>query len=213
VIRRVLLLGAGSFAEETADVISETPGFELAGFVKNLEPPAEGETLLGLPIFWIDDAAALAGECLALGALSTTKRGPFLEQVAAAGFEFATVVHPSARISATSRLGEGTLASVRVLVASHVEIGRHVILNRAALIGHHTRIADCVTVGPGANIAGKVEIGERAYIGIGAVVRDHVSIGARAVVGAGSVVTKDVPEGAMVFGAPARIVKRGLEGY
>jgi acetyltransferase-like isoleucine patch superfamily enzyme len=43
-------------------------------------------------------------------------------------------------------------------------------------------------------------------------VRDHVEIGAHSVVGAGSVVTGSVPERVMVFGNPARIIKRNVQG-
>ena len=71
---------------------------------------------------------------------------------------------------------------------------------------------DYVTIGPGVNIAASCRIGEGAFLGIGAIVRDHVEIGAHSVVGAGAVVTGSVPERVMVFGNPARIIKRNVQG-
>ena len=39
-----------------------------------------------------------------------------------------------------------------------------------------------------------------------------MSIGSQSVVGAGALITKDVPARTMVAGAPARIVKREIDG-
>lgn len=211
-VKPLLVLGARIFAVEVADLVSEIPGFRVAGFVENMERERCRETLEGLPILWVDDIAALADSHWAVCSLGTTHRSRFIEQVAAYGIPFATLVHPSARISSRSFLGEGTLVSVGVVIASHTQLGRHVRVNRGALIGHHTVIGDYVTIGPGANIAGACRIGEATYIGIGAVVIDHITIGSHSVVGAGAVVTKDVPDNVQVVGVPARIVKENIQG-
>ena len=60
----------------------------------------------------------------------------------------ATAIHPGARISARSTVGEGSLVSPGVQVASHVRIGAHVRLNRGVLVGHNTEIGDVATLGP-----------------------------------------------------------------
>jgi sugar O-acyltransferase (sialic acid O-acetyltransferase NeuD family) len=168
--------------------------------------------LNGLPIHWIGDTAGLASKHLAVCGLATTHRSRFVEEATELGFRFATVLHPSARLSSTSLAGEGSILSAGAIVGAHTTLGRHVLVNRGALIGHHTRVADYVSVHPGANLAGACTIGEGAYIGMGAVVLDHLSVGAHAIVGAGAVVTKDVPERVQVVGVPARIVKEGVEG-
>jgi len=210
--RPLLVLGTRTFAEEVADIASETPGWRVAGFVENMDPARAGDELAGLPVYWVDEIADLTDTHWGLSGLATTHRSRFTDQVAALGLRFATVVHPSARISPTSTLGEGTVVSVAVVVASHTAVGRHVIVNRGALIGHHTEIGDYVSIQPGANIAGSCAIGVGTYIGMGAVVLDHVSIGAHSIVGAGAVVTKDVPDNVQVVGVPARIVKENVEG-
>lgn len=208
--RPLLVLGTRTLAEEVADLAADA-GFEIAGFVENMDRDRTGQ-LNGLPVHWIDDAAALASECLAVCGLATTHRSRFVEEAAELGFRFATVLHPSARLSSTSRAGAGSILSAGAIVAAHTTLGRHVLVNRGALIGHHTRVADYVSIHPGANVAGACTIGEGAYIGMGAVVLDHLSVGAHAVVGAGAVVTKDVPERVQVVGIPARIVKEGVAG-
>src|SRR5262249_56225682 len=126
----------------------------VGGFGENGGGEGCGETLEGVPVYWVEEVAQLAGSHWAVCALSTTQRSRFTEQVAAYGLRFATAVHPSARISAKTSIGEGTIVSVGAILASHTQVGRHVIINRGALIGHHTAIGDYVSIQPGANIAG-----------------------------------------------------------
>ena len=209
--RKLLICGTRSFAEEVADLAADA-GWEVAAFVENLEPEKAGGTLLGRPVVWVDELPELAATHAAICALVTTKRHRFTGQVEAHGVPFATVVHPTARISTRSTLGEGTLASAGTIVAAHTAVGRHTILNRGVLVGHHTVVGDHVSLLPGANVAGNVRIGDAAFVGMGALVLDNVEVGARAVVAAGSVVTRDVPEGFKVMGIPARPVGEAPEG-
>jgi sugar O-acyltransferase (sialic acid O-acetyltransferase NeuD family) len=211
-VERILILGTRAMAEEVWDLISDMPGFEVTAFVENMDQARCLETLEGLPILWIDDIAPYAATHKAVCALGTTHRSRFTDQATALGLGFATVVHPTARVSTHSPIGDGTIISAGVVVATRTEIGRHVFINRGALVGHHTRVGDYVSIMPGANVAGKCSIGEATYIGIGAIVIDGITIGAHSVVGAGSVVTKDVPANVQVVGVPAVIARENISG-
>jgi len=208
----VLILGTRSFSEDAFDVIDDTPGFRVTGFVENLDRDRCERPLLGLPVHWVDQLPRFAQTHRAICALSTTHRSKFTKQAESHGMLFATVVHPTARVSSRSTLDEGTLIGPGVVVAAFTALGRHVIVNRSASIGHHTTIGDHVAIQPGANIAGACEIHDAAYIGMGAVVIDKIRVGAHAVVGAGAVVTKEVPANVLVLGVPARVMKEGIAG-
>ena len=208
----LLVLGTRTFAVEVADLAGDVGDFRVTGFVENLEPSRCKETLEGLPIIWVDDLRNLVHSHQAVCGLSTTFRSRFTDQVDALGMRFASLVHPSARVSSTSSFDEGTIVSVGAIIASHTHLGRHVIVNRGALIGHHTQVGNFVTIQPGANIAGACRIGDATYVGMGAIVIDHITIGAHSVVGAGAVVTQDVPDNVLVAGVPARVVKENIPG-
>lgn len=208
----LVVLGTSNFAVEIADVASDCPEFELAAFVENLDVERCRETLEGLPVVWIGDAAELTSTHLAVCGLGTTKRRAFTDQAEALAFRFATVVHPTARVSSRSSLGAGTVVSAGAVVGAHTRLGRHVIVNRGALIGHHTEVGDYTSIQAGANVAGSCRIGSGVFVGMGALVIDHRTVGSHSVVGAGALVTKDLPERVLAVGAPARIVKEGIEG-
>lgn len=208
----LLVLGTHAFAEEVADLIDETPPFELMGFVENLDRERCANDLLGRRVYWVDELAHLPTSYELVCGIGTTKRQRYVQDVARFRQRFTTLIHPTAHVSRTAKIGAGGILSVNTIIASHAVIGRHVIINRAATVGHHTRVGDFVTISPAATIAGKCEIGDGAYIAMGSIVIDYVKVGRNSVVGAGAVVTKDVPDNVQVVGVPARIVKEGIDG-
>jgi sugar O-acyltransferase (sialic acid O-acetyltransferase NeuD family) len=211
-VKPLLILGTGTFAEEIADVAADSGEFEIAGYVENLDRARCSETIGGHIVHWIDDIGAMTSTHLAICGLGTTHRRKFTDQAAAMGMRFATVIHPGARVSSRSSLGEGTVVSAGVIIAAHTHVGRHVIVNRGALIGHHTAIGDYTSVMSGANIAGNCTIGEASYLGMGCIVINNLTVGKSSLVGAGAVVTRSVPDNVEVLGMPARVTRENING-
>jgi sugar O-acyltransferase (sialic acid O-acetyltransferase NeuD family) len=211
---KLLILGNGTFAMEVTDLLSDIaqPRYEVVGYVASLPPFEPGTTILGRPVYWVDELVQFDDSHRVICALASTKRYLFARQAQEMGMRFVTMVHPTARVSRTATIGQGTVISAGAIVASHTVIGNHVVVNRGALIGHHIKIGNCVTVSPGANLAGAVTVGERTYVGMGATILEKRCIGAQCIVGAGAVVTKDVPDRVKVMGIPARIVEEDIEG-
>ena len=206
----LLILGAGTFAEEVADLAREIAGFEIAGFVEGKDPTKVGEA--SVRTYWIDDIPKLASSVVGICALGTTRRDRMIDTASRAGLRFTTLVHPASHVSATSEIGIGCLIGPGAVIASHTTLGAHVLVNRGCLVGHHVSIGDFCTLSPGANIAGGCRLGYRVYVGMGAIILNGLRIGSRSVIGAGAVVTRDVPDGVQVMGIPARVTKEGIEG-
>ncbi|NJN64556.1 MAG: hypothetical protein HC882_06510 [Acidobacteria bacterium] len=207
-VRRLVILGAGSFGEEIADIAASGGAYDVVAFIEGRDRSKCGQGVRGTPVVWIDEAGGLAETCVAVCAVGSTARGAFIAQAVRLGFGFATVVHGTAHVSASAVLGPGTVVSPAAVIGAHSRVGAHVLVNRGALIGHHASIGEACTISPGANIAGRTSIGDRVYVGMGALVLDGLSIGDGAVVGAGAVVTRDVPADCQVLGVPARVVKQ-----
>ena len=129
--------------------------------------------------------------------------GPFLAPA---------LVHPSAVISPTARLGDGSVICPLALVNTKAELGRAVIVNSSSVIGHNGWVGEGAHVGPGVVLTGAVQVGARTFVGSAAAAIPGVRIGADVIVGAGAVVLRDVPDGATAVGVPARLLqglKRG----
>lgn len=120
----------------------------------------------------------------------------------------ATLVHPSAVISGSARLENGTVVMAKVVINADAQIGKNCIVNTAAVVEHDCRIGDHVHLSPGALLGGGVTVHSFAHVGIGAIALPGAEIGEGAIVGAGAVVVNSVPSGATVVGIPARVLTR-----
>ncbi|MBP1636302.1 MAG: hypothetical protein H6Q10_2876, partial [Acidobacteria bacterium] len=178
----LLILGAGVFAEEVAD-LAAAAGFEVAGFVEGRDRERCG-TLLGRPVHWIDELPALPPGTLAVCAAGSPARAAFIARAEERGVRFGTLVHPSAVVAASASIAEGAIVGAGVVIGAAARVGRHAVLNRGCLVGHHARLGEFATLGPGCNVGGLAEVGAAAFLGMGATVIDRVTIGEGATVAA-----------------------------
>jgi sugar O-acyltransferase (sialic acid O-acetyltransferase NeuD family) len=126
------------------------------------------------------------------------------EMARALNFEWQTVVHPSACVHPSAKLGRGTVVFAGAVVQPDAVIGDHVIVNTGATIDHDCIIGDYAHLAPGVHLAGSVQVGEGAFLGIGSVVIPGVKIGSWSTLGAGAVATRDLADGVVAVGVPAR---------
>jgi len=118
----------------------------------------------------------------------------------------AVLVHPSAFVSTSATLLEGTVVLAGAVINADAFVGRAVIVNSGAIVEHDCEIGDGTHIAPGATLTGGVRVGEACLIGARAVVLPGVVVQDGATVGAGAVVNRDVPARACVAGVPARVL-------
>lgn len=117
---------------------------------------------------------------------------------------YSKAIHPSATISNSAIIGEGSVVMHNTIVQADTTIGKHCIINSGASIDHECRISDFCHISPHATICGNVQIGEGTWIGAGSTIIQGIKIGKWCVIGAGSVVIQDIPDGTTVYGNPAK---------
>ena len=117
---------------------------------------------------------------------------------------FGVAIHPSAIVSPSARIGEGTVVMPGAIINADAVIGRHCIVNTGASVGHDCHLEDFCHVAPHATLCGTVHLGEGVWIGAGAVVNPNIEIGEWTVVGSASAVTDNVEPNVTVAGVPAR---------
>ena len=114
------------------------------------------------------------------------------------------LVHPSAVISQSALIGDGSLVMPGVVVNADTTIGKGAILNTACSVDHDCTLGDFVHVSPGARLAGSTIVGCGTWICIGASVIQNITLGRDVVVAAGAAVISNVPDNFCVGGVPAR---------
>ena len=139
-------------------------------------------------------------------------RASHFEKLSDMGLEMVNVIHPTAYIAPSAKLGNGATIAVGAIISTKAKIGNNVIINTGATIDHEDEIEDHASVGPGCSIAGRVTIKKGAFLGIGSVVKEYVTIGENTTIGAGSVVLEDIPDNVVAVGIPAKVIKTKNKG-
>lgn len=213
--RQLLLVGAGGFGRETAEAVRAVnairPTWRLAGFLDD-DPEAQGHVVGGVPVVGPIEAVhdhpdAAVAICTGRPDNYTTRR-VIAQRLGLPDERYATVVHPSATVGCSCRVGAGSVLLAHVDLTADVAVGRHVAVMPQVVLTHDVRVGDWATLASGVRLGGGCDVGEEAYVGSGACVREGLTIGRRALVGMGCVVTRDVPDERLWFGAPARDVSR-----
>lgn len=205
-------LGVASFIESLISLKKEK--INLLGFLDDF---TEGE-IYGYPILGkLGDALSLSQEnnIFFLSAILKVKhsysRSKLLESLNIPLSKFITIIHPTATIARSAKIGLGTVIGPYVNIMPNVTIGNHCSIRASANIGHDCTLEDFCYVGPNATLAGRTKMKTGAHLGPNACVLEFKTIGSYSVVGIGSSVVKDVNEFDVVFGCPARKVGKAFK--
>ena len=208
----LLLLGAGGHSRVVAETALATGHFSRIAFLDDrrcdsvqlpdqLDWPVIGPFEAALdPLIRQQFPAAL----VAIG--DAAVRLQWLPRLAVVGYELPVLIHPTAWLSPSARVGGGSVVFAHAAIQAQVLIGSAAILNTGCSVDHDVQLGDGVHICPGARLAGEVQVGDRSWIGIGASVIQQIRIGADVRVGAGAAVVRDLPDGVTAVGVPARVL-------
>jgi acetyltransferase EpsM len=213
----LIILGAGGNSLSILDAVEEINRrsrtgvvYDFRGFLDDL-PENASVKIHGYPVLGrIDQAREFSG-CRFINGIASessyTKKAEVNARSSVPDELFETIIHPSATISPSSRVGAGTAIMANSVICADAAVGRHVIILQNTVINHHSKVDDFSTLSAGIMVLGYVEIRRNAFIGGAAAIRPHTVVGEQALVGMASVVVKDVPDFATVAGNPARVMK------
>lgn len=211
-ISKLLFWGASGHALVVADIIRLQGIYEIVGFLDNVNPQRHGENFCGAPILGgqeqLDIYKNKGIKYIIFGFGNCQARLKLSEFIYKKGFSLATAIHPTATIAADVSIGSGTVIAAGAVVNPGSKIGQNVIINTCASVDHECVIEDGVNICPGVHLGGQVTVGRAAWVGIGATVIDSVRIGTGTLIGAGSVVVNDIPDGVLVYGVPAKVIRK-----
>jgi sugar O-acyltransferase (sialic acid O-acetyltransferase NeuD family) len=201
-------------AKVLVDLLEQCPSWAVAGLIDDFEENRSHEirgisVLAGCSELHVLRAAGIEGVLLGFG--QACGRLEAMARVERAGLALPTLLHPTALLSPSAVVGDGSQILAGAYVGPDASLGAATLLNTRAIVEHDAALGAGSVVSPGAIVLGRARIGHTVFIGAGAVVLPDVVIGDYAVVGAGAVVTDDVPPAARVVGAPARPMKADAE--
>lgn len=198
----VIVVGGGGHARVVIDAL-RMAGRAVLGVVD--PQPAVAATLpAGVPLLGGDEVLERRdrGDIVlanGIGAVGRPRlRRTVFERWRAAGFDFVTVVHPSAVIAAEVAVERGAQIMAGAILQPGCVVGENTIVNTRASIDHDCRIGSHCHIAPGTVLSGTVSVGDETFVGAGATVIHNIRIGKHVVVAAGTIVFKNIPDGVIV---------------
>jgi sugar O-acyltransferase (sialic acid O-acetyltransferase NeuD family) len=199
-MKRIMIVGGGGFGLELYGYIradlaqGRLPGHELAGVLDD-SPECEVMRKATTGTMWlgpVGDYVARGGEAALIAVGNTRSRLMLAELMRGAGIPLFTYVHPSAWISATATIGEGTIVAPNCVVNADVQLSDNVAVNVFCSIGHSARVGKHSVLSPFSALSGDSSLGERCFLGTRATLYPKVTIGNACVVDAHSTVRQSV---------------------
>ena len=193
----MFLYGASGHAKVILDIL-EDQGIPVDGLFD--DNPTIHE-LNGIEVFSNNAASLKAPLIISIG--DNELRAKIAGQL---NLEFGQAIHPSAIISKSATIGNGTVIMQGCILQADAVIGNHVIINTGASVDHECVIGNFVHVSPQVTLCGNVKVGEGTHIGASAVVIPNLTIGKWCIIGAGAVIIRNVPDFSVMVGNPGKII-------
>ncbi|MEH7336800.1 acetyltransferase [Neobacillus drentensis] len=207
-MKNIAIIGEGGHSKVIKDIIRAGQQYEVIAIFDDKYERLTDDGMFYGPILSVHDL--LEKECfkvvIAIGNNKVRQR--IVDVLGLDSKQYATLIHPSAIISESATIGNGTVLMPNVVVNADTIIGNHVIINTAAVVEHDNKISDFVHVSPNATLTGSVKVLEGSHVGAGAIIIPGITIGDWSTIGAGSTIINDIPSFSTAVGSPARTINK-----
>jgi len=200
--RKLLIVGASSFAEVACELFDAAGDYEVVGFAAHAAFRKKDE-LLGRPVHAIETITTSCPptDCEAFVALTygelNRARTRLCREMKAKGYMLARYVSPAAFVWRNVQIGENSFVFENNVIQPFCHVGANVILWSGNHVGHHSTIQDNVFIASHVVISGHVTIGRSSFLGVNATVADTVTVAEDSWIGPNALITKDTEAGAM----------------
>ena len=214
-MKTLVIVGAEGSAREVLDVAlainASEKIFNILGFISDFPPPNARPEYLGAPwLGTINKFIAQGGSNVhfVVGVGDPIARRKLSAQLINAGYQPATLVHPSSTQGRQVEIGPGSVICSHASLMNNIVVGSFCLISVNCTIGHDVVLEDFVTVNPLSSISGNVRVETEVLVGAGSTTLQGLNVGRSATIGAGAVVTRNVDPGLTVVGAPAKPIRR-----
>ena len=141
-MKKIMIVGAGGHGKVVAEIAQDC-GYGQIAFLDDNSTEAIGK------VNELERFVQLYPEAfVAIG--NNEVRGNILTLLKNAGYEIPTLIHPTAYISKTAKIGSGTVVEPKAIVNTNAKIEEGCIISVGAIVDHDTQVGCCVHVNAGA---------------------------------------------------------------
>lgn len=197
--KKLIIIGAGEFAEIANEYFSADSDYEVIAFsVENSF--IKEKTLANKPIVPYEDIEKNYPPSdyylfIAIPSSNLNRlRTRFYLDAKLKNYKFATYISSRAFIWKNVKIGENTFIFENNVIQPFVSIGNNCILWSGNHIGHRTVIHNNVFIASHAVISGYCIVHDNCFIGVNSTLVNNIKIARDCVIGAGALISKDTQE-------------------
>lgn len=204
---KIIIVGNGGHSKVIQEIIYTIKGYQVIAILDdNYTHMTEKKGIVYGPLVYFENIMQRQAKVIiAIG--NNVIRKEVVESLNLRTDQYISVVHPTAVVSKSARIGYGTVVMAGAVINAEAKVGNHNIINTAAIIEHESSLLDFVHVSPNGTLTGNVSIGDGVHIGASATVIPNLIIQEWSVIGAGATVINNVPAYSKAVGCPARLIK------
>ena len=201
---KVLLIGAGGHATSCIEAIEAENKKEIVGLIGTQDEV--GKKLLGYEVIgsekdFADLLELTSNLILGIGQIkSPNLRIEIKDKFIKKGFNFKSVVSPTAQVSKHAVIGIGSVVMHKVVINAGVKIGDYSIINTGSIIEHDSKIGNFAHISTGVISNGETSIGNNTFVGSGTIIMQQIKIGNNCIVGMGQQVRHDLSDNSTYVG-------------
>lgn len=211
---KIVLVGQGGHSKVIYDLIRSDTEHQVVGFAddKYDEIYCAEQKYFGPTAMIPELMSKYKGVKLVIAIGNNRIRKIIAERLGYRQDHYATLIHKSAVISPSAKIGYGTVIMPQAVINAGAVVGNHSIINTGAIVEHDNNLSDYVHISPHATLTGGVDVGQGAHVGAGANIIPNIHLGSWTVIGAGATVIEDIPSYTTAVGIPAKIIAKKVIG-
>lgn len=184
-MRDLIVIGGGEHGRCVYEA-AELSGHNAIGFVDRSEGAGPNKIR---PYLGTDDALQhYPNADFILGVGLGNVRTARAEIVSRCPDRWVSVIHPTATISPSAKIGAGTVILAGAIINANAVIGNHCIINTGVIVEHDCVVGNFTHLCPRVVMGGGVRIGKNCFIGMNATIRDHIELGDRNFIAMGAII-------------------------
>ena len=214
-MQNIVIFGASGHGSVVLDCIEQEAKYKVVGFIDSFKKKGteiNGYTVLGsehdLPL--LISKHQIFGGIVAIG--DNWTRNLVVDRILkiVPEFNFVSAVHSNAQIGKDVQIGKGSVVMPGVTINANAIIGNHCILNTNSSLDHDGFMNNYSSLAPNVCVGGNFILGRGSAICLGTNIIENITVGEYSIIGAGSLLVGNVSSCLVVYGAPAKIVRKRI---
>ena len=214
-IKRIVFLGASTAFLEVYAIIkavnAKQPKYEIIAILDdNIE--THGKIINGVTVVGSLDLVEKYTDSFFVFGIGSMKtrliRQRIINKLNIDCSRFETIIHPTAIIDDTAKIGYGCIIHPGVFIANDVVVDNFTVIAVNSVVGPFAHIGSFAMITSLVAILSSVNIGKSVFVGACSCVTENISIGAGSMIGAGTVVSRNIEAGSFFLGNPGRLINK-----